>query len=941
MASKLELQILEAENKIAKAISKLFDLEDVLHKACDKIKSEFGFDFVSISLVFLGKNTIEAVYGIGIAENWANEARHYLEEDRAIQDIQANIVKTHRTEIIAGHDKRFDEGIYNMFNHNEIIRIFTPILLIRDKNGNVLEEWFDRYDWKSNFTQESIEQENNARINMEFPSDIASFKVIGTIEAGYQNKNRQITYEQAVELAKVSAKYALEIREARLRYVLELIAENAKQILQADSVTLHFLLNSELNSYIYQVRSDDRDSPDPEKFSPRLNKQGLGWRAIQEKRPKYINLSQIEDINPIAYEKGTRACAAFPLILDRNKSKIIYQTTSTPIDNGDGVSNGATDRNIGVMYVHFIDDHNFSNDEENKGQFLAEQAVNAIWQAMTYQQVRDKARQLTALHSVTQSINQIPVNSDILKHIAWNILNVLAADVVTIYAYIQTEKQFVTPPSIAGRLKSEKDMDKKIKKGAIPFLAIQRLLDRSEKHIYTSNTLEDELFKNSSFTNREHIKSVASVLLRVDDDIVGVMFINYRRKYIFSVEDEQIIKTLASSAATAIKSQRWLQTLSEIDKKIITTLEPDIIDSIIERAVKITGADSGVVLRLETIDQNFNQQAIYPKSSSKQIENVENIDGTTIRNVIRNRKSELIVNSYKNSTYFVNTISQICVPLLGTDGTKDIFIGVLNVESRQKIFTQRDLQKLEVLADLAVIAIQNVGNNKKISNMQLMSTIGEFTGQLLHQSRGNIGALKQYLKNINEDLTNINNCEKVRERLDTMKIIIERMEKGVGRLKGWKEEEISNQIISQIIHIVKDELQIPSIIILDDQLSQSTYQILAGKQQLIGIISNIIQNALDSMADGGKLSIEGQEIKREGQDYIEIKIKDNGSGISENHIEEIMTLGVTTKSDQGNMGFGLWWTNIQVENLGGKLSITSKIDEGTEVKITMPSGKIK
>ncbi len=946
----LKLQQLESENQIARAISKLFDLEDIIYEACNEIKSQFDFDFVGISLVSLSRNTIETIHGIGIAKNWANQARHSIEKDEEIRDIQADIVERCRTEVIAGNDNRFDEGIYNAFEHDKIIRIFTPILLIRDKDGIVEENWFENYDWERNFTCKADNKSDNLCIDMSFPSDIISHKVIGTIEAGYQDRNSKITYKKVLEFAKASAILAPRIREARLRYVLELIAKNAKQTSQADSVTLHFLLNPEKNSYMYQARSYNMSISDPEIFSPRLKEEGLGYQAIKGGIPIYIKSSQQDQINPSAYDKGTRSCAIFPLMVNHNKKN--HQISFNYSENQQDQIIAASDLNVGVMYFHFKEDHDFSDDEKVRYQLLADQAINAIWQAMTYQKVRDKARHLTVLHSISESISKTPSHNDVLKHIAWNILNALACDIVTIYSYIQTKEQFITPPSIAGRLKSKKDMDKVIIEGDIPFMILDRLRKNNEKSIYISDVENDRLFKNSPFTNREHIKSLASVLLKIDGDVVGIMFINYRRKHIFSAEEQQIIRTLRSSAATAIKNQRWLKTLNEIEK-IITTLEPGIINTIIEKAVQITGADSGVILQVDPMNQDFSQEAIYTKNIGK-IGISENIKNTTIRNTIGTRKSELVTNvdSSKKLTYFSDTTSQICVPLLATNDNQDAFIGIINVESCEKNFTQGDLQKLEQLSYLAVIAIQNVKKNEKLGDMRLMSTFGQFTGQLLHQSNQGISALKYYLRNLKNTLEHLNNSE-VEKITNNMEEAISHVSIAFDGLKGYDaEEKSSSQNINQIINNTtckidgvkykihdiicnKEELRVQSRIKFNNNLSQPSFEVIAGEQQLITIFSNIIQNAIDSISNEGILTIEA---KRMG-DYIEIKITDDGSGIEKDYIKNITKLGRTTKSNKGNMGFGLWLTNMQVKILDGKLNVFSKINKGTEVIIILPSSK--
>ncbi|NEP09234.1 MAG: GAF domain-containing protein [Symploca sp. SIO2C1] len=887
-SDEFQQQILEAENRIAKAISKLFDLEDVLQDVCYQIKSQLGFDFVGISLVLLAQNTIEAVYGVGTAVDWADRAKHYLEEEPNLRDIQADIVKTGRTEIIAGWDERFDRWIYDTFGHDRMNRIFTPIILIRDGSGKVKEDWFENYDWEHHFNpQEDDSGEHHTIIDMEFPPDLSP-QVIGTLEAGYQNLNRSIPYEKAVQLTKFSARQALEIWQTRLSYVLELIAQNAQQILQADLVTLHFLLDSHRNCYIYEVNSGATNYPQSEKFPPRLHEQGLGWHAIRERRPKFIS-SDLESFNPTAYEEGSRSYAAFPLLIDRNKQKVIHQTTTVTTSSEDSSNQEEFEPTVGVLYVHFKQEHKFTEDEIAKVNFFVKRAVTAIWHAMTYQQVRDQARQLAALHSVTQSISQIPENDDLLSHIAWNTLNVLAADVVTIYAYLQTEKQFVTPPAIAGRLKAKEEMETKVHEGQIPFVLIQ-----GGENIYAANALQKENFKNSEFLQREDIKSVAGILLRVDDDVVGVMFINYRRQHTFSQKEKQIIKTLASSAATAIKNQRWSQTLSNIDREIITTLETDpLLDLIVQRAVQITGADLGVIRHLEPISENLIAQTRYPADepvdqARAHIRLGEGIAGR----VAQERKPKLVKNVQTDPDYipyFTDTRSDLTVPLLDKNSG---VIGVLSVESRKKSFTQRDSKKLEVLADLAVIAIQNADSKKKLATRETMATLGDWTSQFLHRMNSDIGALKVYLHDAIDSLAS-NNTEHVMNKMKNIQSLVQRISRNLGQMQAWKQEETRYINIEQVVSEAAKQVQIPSEV----------------------------------------------RLQREKPVWTKIRVSDTGLGIVEENIEKIFQRGFTTKSERGNMGFGLWWTKVKIEELGGQLDVSSNVGIGTDFTVILPAYK--
>jgi GAF domain-containing protein len=150
---------------------------------------------------------------------------------------------------------------------------------------------------------------------------------------------------------------------------------------------------------------------------------------------------------------------------------------------------------------------------------------------------------------------------NLLEEIAWNSLNVLAADVVTIYEYFESEKLFDVPPKIAGRLLAKQLMQTEIRKDDAPLLILAK-----GTNVYAEAAQGNEIMnkpsqhrskrKRKPFVVRENIKSSAGILLRVNSETVGIMFVNYRRFHNFTEDEKSIIEALASSAAVAIKNSR-------------------------------------------------------------------------------------------------------------------------------------------------------------------------------------------------------------------------------------------------------------------------------------------------------------------------------------------------------------------------------------------------
>lgn len=910
-----ETSILEALDQVERATSKLFKLEDILEAVCQNILA-LGFDFANISLISLEKNIIEGVHGSGTGVVWANLGKHYLEPDPELRDIQADIVQTQQTEIISGWDKRFDRWIYQEYGHEKLVRVFTPIVLVQDYNGRVIKNWYERCKWQKinpQFEQSSERQHEVYKLRL--PPDLQSegrnpeVIVIGTVEAGYSSPERRIEEQILSRLLQYIARQSLDIWQAQLPRVLETIAEKAKQILDADAATLHFLYESNLEQgrYIYEVFSDGIGKQFLKASPPRHN--GLGRQAILEKKYKFIpDVSQghekleMAKLNPQAFAAGIKAMAAFPLQVENKE---------------------------GILYVLFRRTYILSSRKLRLVElFVRQWAVDAIWHTIRIQQMRDEARQLAALYSVTQSLGRIP-EDNLLHRVAWNTLNVLGADVVNIYEYIQTERQFTTPPKTAGRLRQEQKMQDEIIEHDVPFLLIQR-----GENVYTRQLETEPIFQNSAFTRREKIHSAAGVLLEVDKDIVGVMFINYRRPHSFSEDEKKMIETLASSAAIAIKNQRWLATLNDVDRKIITTLDQkELLKLIVQRAVQICGADVGNIRLLDPSQQELVTKAKYAVNRFIDlIERRNSIYEGITGWVARNRQSALVNNVQTDpryQAYFPNIHSELCVPLLDKDKH---LLGVLNVESQYiSAFNQRHQRMLEALADQAVIGIQNLENKRQLVNMETMVTLGDLAGPLVHRMNNDVGAIRVWAQDILDegDENSKNKAQRIVLRADKVLQSAERM-------KIWIQEKPHAINLSDIAVNALARMSIPTNITTYIEIATDLPKVLGGEQQLIYVFDNLIQNAVEAMPQGGRVSIIGTSVQREIQCWVEVRICDTGLGIAYENLEKIFQPDYTTKTARRGMGFGLWWTKLYVERLGGYLNVSSVLNQGTNFIMILP-----
>ena len=104
--------------------------------------------------------------------------------------------------------------------------------------------------------------------------------------------------------------------------------------------------------------------------------------------------------------------------------------------------------------------------------------------------------------------------------------------------------------------------------------------------------------------------------------------------------------------------------------------------------------------------------------------------------------------------------------------------------------------------------------------------------------------------------------------------------------------------------------------------------------QMHQVLNNLILNAIDAMSDGGRLwGTVKNAVMGNGKPGLMVVIRDEGEGIPPEKIDQIFEPYFTTK-DAGN-GLGLTSTYGIVKRHGGELDVDSKVDVGTEFRITL------
>lgn len=145
-----------------------------------------------------------------------------------------------------------------------------------------------------------------------------------------------------------------------------------------------------------------------------------------------------------------------------------------------------------------------------------------------------------------------------------------------------------------------------------------------------------------------------------------------------------------------------------------------------------------------------------------------------------------------------------------------------------------------------------------------------------------------------------------------------------------------DQYFTDCVNDLDFDLEVKNIEIGYFNYVEKTQDIMADAEQLKRVINNIIGNSVKYMdKKKGLINIR----IRDGEDYVQVEIEDNGKGIGKEDCQRIFErfyrTDVSRNSSQGGTGLGLSIVKKIIEDHGGQIWATGKEGVGTSIFFTL------
>jgi signal transduction histidine kinase/putative methionine-R-sulfoxide reductase with GAF domain len=771
-------------------------------------------------------------------------------------------------------------------------------------------------------------------------------------------RNKQLTEALEQQTATSEILRVIASSPTDIQPVLDVVAANAARLCESDDAVIRRLDGDKLRR-VAHYGSLPTVSEDEQLVVGRAVVMG---RAVLDRETIHVHdvtsemITEYPDTKGLQNQTGTRTILVTPLLRE-------------------GVP-------IGVIVMRRTEVRPFTEKQIALLKTFADQAVIAIENVRLFNELDTRNRQLT------EALEQQTATSEILRVIASSptdiqpVLNVVVESAARLCnaadALIwRVDDDVIKPVAVYGTMPAP----------AMP-LPLTRatpsgraVIDQQTVHVHDMEAVIETEFPDArARTKVTGTRTLLATPLVREGLPIGTIMI--RRTEVRPFTDKQIalLKTFADQAVIAIENVRLFKELEDRTRELVESVEElkalgevgqavsssldleTVLETIVARAVDLSGTDCGVIYEYDEGAQEFNLRA----SHRMEAEAVEGLKAAKVRigegatgQAAITRAPVQIPDTFDERERSASRVrpllnrlgyrSLLTVPLL----REQQIMGGLTVWRRQVgTFEPEVVNLLQTFATQSALAIHNARLFREIGdkNREIEAANrhkSEFLANVSHELRTPLNAiigfsevlLEKYFGELNDkqneyvdDILSSGRhlLSLINDILDLSKIEAGRMELEVTTFH--LPDAIDNALL-----LVRERASRHGIK-LDQAIDERLGDFKGDERKVKQILVNLLTNAVKFTPEGGHVKVEA----RLGDSAVILSVVDSGIGIAKEDQEAIFeefrqASGNYAQKREGT-GLGLTLTKRFVEMHGGKIWVESEVGKGSTFTFTLPVG---
>ncbi|WP_028313203.1 PAS domain-containing hybrid sensor histidine kinase/response regulator [Desulfatibacillum aliphaticivorans] len=263
----------------------------------------------------------------------------------------------------------------------------------------------------------------------------------------------------------------------------------------------------------------------------------------------------------------------------------------------------------------------------------------------------------------------------------------------------------------------------------------------------------------------------------------------------------------------------------------------------------------------------------------------------------------------------------------------------------------KSIGTVQDVTEYKVLEFEKNSTERQLRQAQKLEAIGTLAGGIAHDFNNILTPILGFSQMLAEGLP-----ENTRNQESAQAIYQAALRASdlVGHILTFSRQADAERTPVHVAAILKEAVKfvrasIPSTININQDIQINCLPVLADPTQIHQIIMNLSTNAYYAMQEkGGELTISLKQKKyadlppdleesgANGMYYLHLKVQDTGQGMDKETMDRIFDPYFTTKKRGEGTGLGLSTVIGILNQLGGRISVESKIDAGTVFNVYLP-----
>jgi signal transduction histidine kinase len=620
------------------------------------------------------------------------------------------------------------------------------------------------------------------------------------------------------------------------------------------------------------------------------------------------------------------------------------------------------DRKLGALIADFNTAHKFNAEEITRAEQAGDQVSLLLWNAQQDLELSQRLRESLTLKKIAQALietEHVGLGT-ILQLIANSARELLPATEQAVIHLLDDKQQFLIPQAVSGFDVSAADGMLNLR----PNEGVAGQVIVSGETINIADVHADVRFLLME-NSKPAFRSLMVAAVQTSAKKLGTISVQSRQVNAFTEDESRLLGSLGTQAAIAIENAHLLEStqqalketnaLYSINQELVATLDPqELMQDVVELLQKNFGYSYVQICVADQQSGDFVMRAGSGEIGRKLREQDyrllagEGIVGYTAEtgdSFFTNNVDEMV--SFVRNPLLPDTKSELAVPVK-IDGH---ILGLLDIHQAPPAFlSQRDLQLVSAVADQLALALQKANlytdlqnslqTEKNIRNQLLqadrLSAMGRLLASVSHELNNPLQAIQNALFLLREE-TGISPQGK--QDLDIVLSESERMAALIARLRTtYRPIQIEdfqpmqiNDVIEDVYALIATHLRHNEIVF--EFFPDPNLPIIPGlTDQIRQVILNLLMNAVEAMANGGRLTVFTHFLEENGE--VLLSVSDTGTGIDPAILPAIFDAFVTNK--ERGTGLGLTITYDIISKHHGRIQAENNSEHGATFNVWFP-----